>query len=96
MRSRWTLIIAALLFAAAVGAVAYNAGVHQGIAQSGKMAAAPYPYMHPYPYPFFGFGPLLFLAFALVLLRGACWRGRGARFEEWHRRMHERMETPQS
>jgi hypothetical protein len=65
----------------------------------------PYPYPYPYygwhrPWGFgFFFVPLFFIAFWLLLIRGVFWRrrwhvGSGCgpydRFEEWHRRAHER------
>ena len=36
---RWVVIVGAILFAAIVGVMAYNAGIAHGIAQSGKMPA---------------------------------------------------------
>ena len=66
---------------------------------------APYIYAWPRPwgfglFPFFPFFPFLFIFLWFVLLRGLWWRGsRGwgwqdggvpPRFEEWHRRAHER------
>jgi hypothetical protein len=87
--TRWIALIAALLLAAAVGGVAYNAGVAHGVVESGKIAAPPGGGPYPYPYPYwgwhrpFGFGfvfvPLFFLAFWMLLARGLFWR-RG-----WHR-----------
>ena len=93
---------AALVLAAVVGGIAYNAGVAQGIAESGKVIAAPggpYPYMgwyRPWGFGFF-FGPLFFIFFWFVILRGLFWRGGGhgrrcgGGLDEWHRRAHERM-----
>ena len=59
---RWIVFVAALLLVVAVGGIAYNAGIAQGIEQSGKIvvpssggaagAGGPYPY--PYPYPYYG------------------------------------------
>jgi len=86
---RWVVIVGAILFAAIVGVMAYNAGIAHGIAQSGKMPAfnAPNPYPYPYPYPYYGwhfggffFFPFLFIAFWLLVVRGLFWR-RG-----WHGR----------
>jgi hypothetical protein len=85
--NRWAVIIGALLLAAIVGGIAYNAGIAHGIEQSGKVISAPPPYSYPYPYygwhrPW-GFGfffvPLFFVAFWLFVVRGLFWR-RG-----WHR-----------
>jgi hypothetical protein len=80
------LAIAALvvLGAAAIGIGAYNAGVAQGIAQSGALAAqpagTPYP-IHPYGwYGPWGFGffpifPFFFFLLFFFVLRGLFWRG---------------------
>jgi len=86
---RWIALIAALLLAAAVGGVAYNAGIAHGLAESGKIVAPPGGGPYPYPYPYwgghrpFGFGflfvPLFFIAFWVLVVRGLFWR-RG-----WHR-----------
>jgi hypothetical protein len=83
------LAIAALVIAAAaaIGIGAYNAGVAQGIAESGRAVAAapagtPYVYMWPRPWGFgLGFFPFFFLLFLLFALRGLFWRGpwRGGR-----------------
>jgi hypothetical protein len=111
--NRWLVIVGALLLAAVVGFWAFQAGVEHGIEQSGKIVVAPLPTAgaYPYPYPYYGwhrpwgfgiFGPLFFIAFWLVLVRGVFWRrrlwyaGHGGgcgpygRFEEWHRQAHER------
>jgi hypothetical protein len=104
---RWAVIVGALVLAAMVGGIAYNAGVAQGIAQSGKIVAGPAgPYPYPYPYYWyrpwgggFFFAPLFFIAFWLLVIRGLFWRGGwhrggcgpGGRLDEWHRRAHERM-----
>jgi hypothetical protein len=89
--NRWPVIVVLLLLTAAVGFWAYQAGVTHGIEQSGKIVVSPAPsgpYPYPYPYPYYGwhrpwgpgffFGPLLFLAFWLVVLRGLFWR------RAWH------------
>jgi hypothetical protein len=82
------LAIGALLIAgaAAIGIGAYNAGVAQGIAEGGRMIAAPpvgtpYVYVGPRPWGvgFFPFFPILFFLFFFVVVRGLLWRGR------WHR-----------
>ena len=93
---RWVfLVIAALAIAAIVGVMAYNAGVANGIAQSGKIVmpapgAGPGPY--PYPYPYYGWHPsgfgfgfflfplFLFFIFAMVA-RAMFWRGH---YRRWH------------
>jgi len=102
--NRWIPIVAAIVLSLVIGAVAYNAGVAHGIAQSGKIVAAPYPYAYPYPgwhpwgFPFF-FAPFFFVVFGIVILRALFWRGAwhhhgrcGSRnLDEWHKQAHERM-----
>jgi len=87
--NRWFIVIAALVIAAMVGGIAYNIGVQQGIAHSGKVIAAPAAGPYPYPYPYYGwhpwgfgffFFPFFFFALWFLLFRGIFWRGRG-----WHR-----------
>lgn len=86
------VVLALVAGAAGVGAVAYNAGVARGLAQSGELirpegGGVPVPhYGAPffYPVPFFGFGfgligllfPLLFVLLLFGLVRGIFWRGR--------------------
>jgi len=81
------LAIGALLIAgaAAIGIGAYNAGVAQGIMESGRMIAAPpvgtptvYVWPRPWGFGFFPFFPLFVLLFFFLALRGLLWRGR------WH------------
>lgn len=84
-RSLWrALAVAALVIAgaAAIGIGAYNAGVAQGIAESGRAIAAPpagTPYVYVWPRPW-GFGvfpifPIFFLVFLFFVVRGLLWRG---------------------
>jgi len=77
-----------LILGAILGIMIYNAGVANGIAQSGKLpaiaagapAAAPYPY--PYPYSYYGwhpwgfgyFLPFLFIVFVFSVMRMILWR----------------------
>lgn len=110
-------LLGALALAAVVGAMAFNAGVSRGIEQSGKIViAAPGTVPPPVPYPYYGygwhhpwgggffFGPLLFILFFGLIVRGIFWRGgwhhRGRwmhdprireRMDQVHREMHERM-----
>jgi hypothetical protein len=103
---RWSVIVGALLLAAMVGFFAFQAGVTHGIEQSGKIVVPP-PGAYPYPYPYYGwhgpwhfgfFGPLFFLAFWFIVVRGLFWRRAGygggcgprGRFDEWHRQAHGR------
>src|SRR2546423_4733319 len=87
---RWAAIIGALLLAAIVGGIAYNAGVTHGIEQGGKIVVAPGA-PGPYPYPYYGwhpwgfgsfFGPLFFIFFLFFVIRGlfclGAWHHRGA------------------
>ena len=77
------LAIAALVVAgaAAIGIGAYNAGVAQGFAESGRTIAAPpsgtsYVYVSPRPWGF-GYFPIFPLFFLLILffgIRGLLWR----------------------
>jgi hypothetical protein len=84
-RNFLAILLTLLLVAAVIGAgtYVYNAGVTQGLAQSGKLSGpdgtvAPYVYG---PYPHFGFWPfgliggLFFLFLLFGLLRLIFWRG---------------------
>jgi hypothetical protein len=86
---RWAALVVALLFAAAVGFGAYQAGVAHGIEQSGKIVVSPPPAgAYPYPVPYYGWhrpwgfgfflGPFFFFAFFLFVVRGLFWR------RAWH------------
>lgn len=87
---RWVAVVAAIVLAAGVGVMAYNAGLAHGLAQSGKVVTAPGgPIPGPYPYPYAGwhpwgfgffFAPFFFIIFFFVFLRALFWGGR------WHRR----------
>jgi hypothetical protein len=78
------LAVAALVLigAAAIAIGAYNAGMANGIAESGRMIAAapaagtPYVYVWPRPWGFgyFPFFPVLFLLFFFFAVRGLLWR----------------------
>ena len=113
-RFRWLFGLLVLALVAMVGVYAYNLGVAQGIAESARLTntngttpIAYWPYPWHYGIGFFPFGPLFFLFFWLVLLRGLFWRGGwgpGRRywyggvppaFDEWHRQAHAREDqTP--
>ena len=88
---RWIPIVAAVVLAAVIGGIAYNAGVVVGMEQAGTIGP------RPWGFPFF-FGPLFFIFFGIMILRGFFWGGRGwhrhrcgGGLDEWHRRAHERM-----
>ena len=83
------LVLGALVIggAAALGIGAYNAGVAQGIAQSGALAAQPsvtpypvYPYLWHRPwgfgfFPIFPIFPFFFFLLFFFVIRGLFWRG---------------------
>ena len=86
----WRGILIAILavgMAAAIGVSAYNAGVAQGIAESGRVVAAPAPapgapspYIYPYGWHrhgggFFPFFPFFGVLFTFLILRALWWRG---------------------
>jgi ABC-type Fe3+ transport system permease subunit len=71
------VFLAALLFAAVAGIVAYNAGFSSGLAQTAiaQGGTAPYPYPYGWHRPW-GVGfPLLFFVFWILLFRGFWWGG---------------------
>jgi len=80
---RWIALVGALLLAVAVGFWAYQAGMANGIEQSGKIVVPPSGGPYPYPYPYYGwhrpwgfgffFVPLFFVFWFLVV-RGLFWR----------------------
>ena len=102
---RWVPLLAAIVLAAVVGVMAYNAGIAHGIQQSGKIVVPPGPVPYPYPYMWhpwgfggFFFAPLFFIFIWILIFRGLFWhrrgwhRGRcGYGLDEWHRQAHERM-----
>ncbi|HKH44036.1 MAG TPA: hypothetical protein VKM72_05165 [Thermoanaerobaculia bacterium] len=80
---RWIVLAGALLLAVAVGFWAYQAGVANGIEQSGKIvvppSGGPYPYLYPYygwhrPWGFGFFFVPLFFVFWFLAVRGLFWR----------------------
>ena len=90
---RWAMIAAALLLAAVVGVIAYNAGIAAGVEDGGKVVAG---HWHPHWGGGFFLFPLFFIAFWILVIRGLFWRRGwhacgGERLDEWHRRAHERM-----
>jgi hypothetical protein len=81
-------------------------GLALGAQAAAPDGALPYGWYRPHPFGFFPIFPFLFLAFWFVMLRGFFWGRPGrwrthrldwddpaARFDAWHRRAHERMNT---
>lgn len=103
---RWAAAFAVLV-AALVGVVSYNAGLSHGLA-IGPGAGGPAGIVVPYgwyrPWGFGLFGPFMLVVFWFLLFQFFFWGGFHRRrclypgvydgppaFEEWHRRAHERM-----
>jgi hypothetical protein len=78
---RWLAIVPAVLLAAIVGVLSYNAGVAHGLAIAPALANAPVPPVVPYwayrPWGGgFGWGPVFFLLFFwFVMFRVFAWGG---------------------
>jgi hypothetical protein len=89
-RFKWAALLVMVVVALAVGSVAYNAGVSQGLAMSasasGTAAGAPPSAYYGYrPWGFgWGFGPFWFLLLWILLIRGVFWGG-GWRHRGWYR-----------
>jgi hypothetical protein len=88
-RFRWLALLLTIAMVAVVGVSTYNLGVAHGIAESGRLVAAPgggatavpiWPRPWGYGFGFFPFFPFLFILFWFFLLRGIFWRG------GWNRR----------
>jgi hypothetical protein len=106
-RTRWILIVGALLLAVSVGWFAYDAGLEQGVEQSGKMAPGTtvasdgHHGWHHWRGDFF-FPPFFHIIIWIVILRMifGCGRwhrrgwGRCGGLDDWHDRAHERMNQP--
>jgi len=109
-RYQWLIGLFVIAMLAIVGVYAYNMGVAQGLAESGRLVGAPgagVPVVlwRPWGFGFFPFFPLLFILFWFVALRGLFWRGAGdgracgyrgvpPAFDEWHRRAHAQQGPP--
>ena len=96
-RIRWIAVVAALVLAAIVGYFAYSAGVAQGIAESGRIAApaagpGPWHY-HPWGwgFPFF-FAPFFFLVFVFMLMRAMFGWRRGCGYSGYHHHYREQQQ----
>ena len=83
--NRSIVVVGVIALALLIGGVAYNWGVSNGIAQSGKIvAAAPASAPYPYPYPYywhpwgggFFFFPLFFFFVWVLIIRGLFWGAR--------------------
>src|SRR4051812_49711022 len=93
---RIAIVVLALATLAGVSTYSYNAGLAQGLSESGRtIAFAPRPW--GFGFGFFPIFPLFVIFFWFVILRGLFWRGPwGHRrwyydgvppaFDEWHRR----------
>ena len=97
----WRVLLVLVVIAGIVGigVYAYNMGVAQGMAESGKLAAppagvvpAPYYYGGPFFFHPFGFGlagclfPLLFFFLIFIALRGLFWhRHWGRHHDHWEK-----------
>jgi hypothetical protein len=91
-RYRWIAFLFALFVAAAVGYVAYGAGVAHGIAAASQQIGAPAPGAAPFaPYPYgwyrpwgfgfgFFFGPLFFFLAFIFVMRALAWGGPWRRY----------------
>jgi hypothetical protein len=102
-RYTWAAGLLALVLIIGAGVVSYNVGLSQGLAQAGADPAAIRSYGWHGPWGLGPLFPLLFIVFWIVLLRGFFgafwmpWRPwyyggpSRERFEEWHRRAHDRM-----
>jgi hypothetical protein len=97
-------VVVVAIIALAVGLVAYQMGLSQGLATTIPAGAAPVAY-YAYPHMGFGFGflgllfPILFLFLIFGAMRAAFWGSRGGyggrgwgngrqRIEELHRELH--------
>ncbi len=106
-RTRVTAIVSAIVFALIVGSIAYYIGVNYGLRQSGAVVMAPggaHPHyvMRPWGVGYF-FAPIFVVFFWFLIARSFFWRGGhghyhggcgscgDSRFDDWHRRAHERM-----
>ncbi|HLJ73630.1 MAG TPA: hypothetical protein VKU62_03525 [Thermoanaerobaculia bacterium] len=74
MNQRWLIAAGVIALAVIVGFAAYNAGVQQGVAQSGRIVNAAYPYPY-YWHPWGFFFPFLGIALFFLIFRGIFWRG---------------------
>jgi len=103
-RRGWVLALVVVLASAAVGLVGYNIGISHGMAQGAGTDANFYGWHRPWGFGFMF--PLLFFFAWVVLFRGLWWGfggpwrhryyypgeyGPHPRFDEWHRRAHDRM-----
>lgn len=91
MNGRFALpaLLLAVLVAAGVGVLSYNAGVSHGLAIAPAAAAAappaaalPYAYYRPWGWGW-GFAPLFFVGFWFLMfgvIRGLCWGGMYRRY----------------
>jgi hypothetical protein len=90
-RYRWLIGLFVIGLLVMVGGYAYQAGIAQGLAQSGNLAApgaaaAAIMWRHPWGFGFFPFFPIFpiffFILFWGIVLRGVFWRRRFPGY--WH------------
>jgi hypothetical protein len=91
-RYGWALVLAVVLLSAVAGAIAYNVGVSDGIAQSAAAQGTPIPaYAYGWHRPWgfgFGFPVLFFVVLWFVLLRGLWWGGPWGRHRYYYAGPH--------
>lgn len=103
--NRWAAVALAVLVAVGIGSASYQAGVTHGLAlqvpPGTTWPLVPYGWYRPWG---FGFGPIFFVLLWFLVIRAVFWGGRrrwyyrhwddaSPRFEDWHRRAHERMKN---
>jgi hypothetical protein len=110
-RGMWIWILLLVLVGVGVGVLAYNAGLHEGLAESGRIDDDVRGFGPGFGFPFGLIFFLLFLFGIFALFRAAMWRGgpgwghgpsgpygpygKGGHIEEWHRRLHEEEDRRQ-
>ena len=91
-RNRWAAVLAAAILATLVGVLAYNAGVANGLAQTGQAvggpgAFGPYGWYRPWGFGFFF--PFLFFGLWFLALRALFWGGPWRRYRCYGGAFHE-------
>ena len=79
----WVVGLAVLLLLGVVGVYTYNLGIAHGLAEGGRIAAAPgqgapiVVWPHPWHFGYFPLFPLVFFLFWFLVLRAFLWRRGG-------------------